>query len=90
MLFNWEDELSSWGYFRTGKYHGIAKKETLQKAKKGRLEVVLTTYETFRIHIVCLNSVISISSLGCFLTGGFRWQSIPPILYSFEGNNNNE
>ena len=51
-----------------GKFHGTAKKETLQKVKKGKLEVVLTTYETFRIHIVCLNLVISISSLGCFLT----------------------
>jgi len=57
VLFNWEDELNSWGYFRMGKFHGTAKKETLQKVKKGKLEVVLTTYETFRIHIDAINEV---------------------------------
>ena len=54
MLFNWEDELSTWGYFRTGRFHGACKKETLANAERGKLEIVLTTYETFRIHKVCV------------------------------------
>ena len=52
ILFNWEDELNTWGYFKTGRFHGASKNETLDKARNGTLEVVLTTYETYRIHIV--------------------------------------
>ena len=52
VLYNWEDELETWGYFKVGRYHGATKIETIEKAKRGKLEIVLTTYETFRNHIV--------------------------------------
>ena len=34
------------------KYHGKDREETLQRAMRGKLDVVLTTYETFRIYLV--------------------------------------
>lgn len=52
VLYNWEDELNTWGYFKIARFHGNSKKETLKNARKGKLDVVLTTYETFRMHIV--------------------------------------
>ena len=55
VLYNWKDELETWGHFNTGLFHGNAKEDTLQRAFRGRLDVVLTTYETMRNHLVsCL------------------------------------
>ena len=51
-MYNWKEELETWGHFKTGLFHGNTKEETLQRALRGRLDVVLTTYETMRNHLV--------------------------------------
>ena len=52
MMYNWKEELETWGHFKTGLFHGNTKEGTLQRALRGRLDVVLTTYETMRNHLV--------------------------------------
>ena len=51
-MYNWKEELETWGHFMTGLFHGNTKEDTLQRALRGRLDVVLTTYETMRNHLV--------------------------------------
>ncbi len=63
VMFNWEDELETWGYFKVAKFHGVSKTETIEKIKRGKVEVVLTTYETFRNHIVSSNDFFTLSSI---------------------------
>ncbi|XP_064606212.1 DNA excision repair protein ERCC-6-like 2 [Liolophura sinensis] len=57
VLYNWLDELETWGYFTARKYHGSDKFQTLAEAKKEKIEIVVTTYETFRDNVDELNSV---------------------------------
>ncbi|XP_061181749.1 DNA excision repair protein ERCC-6-like 2 [Saccostrea echinata] len=57
VLYNWMDELEVWGYFTVGKYHGGEKSECLSKLEKQSLEIVVTTFETFRENLSELNSV---------------------------------
>ena len=52
VLYNWKEELETWGYFRQDLFHGTSKAGALERAKKGNLDVVLTTYETLRNHVV--------------------------------------
>ena len=51
-MFNWREELETWGHFKTGLFHGNAREATLERASRGRLDVALTTYETMRNHSV--------------------------------------
>ena len=53
-MYNWKEELETWGHFKTGLFHGNTREDmyTLQRALRGRLDVVLTTYETMRNHLV--------------------------------------
>ena len=51
-MYNWRDELETWGHFKTGLFHGNAREATLERASRGRLDVALTTYETMRNHLV--------------------------------------
>ncbi|XP_072024091.1 uncharacterized protein [Amphiura filiformis] len=51
VLYNWLDEFETWTYCTAGKYHGKERGETLLKAMRGKLDVVLTTYETYRIYL---------------------------------------
>ena len=53
-MYNWRDELETWGHFKTGLFHGNAREATLERASRGRLDVALTTYETMRNHLVGL------------------------------------
>ncbi|XP_019372888.1 PREDICTED: DNA excision repair protein ERCC-6-like 2 isoform X2 [Gavialis gangeticus] len=57
VLYNWRDELDTWGYFRIGVLHGSQKDNELTRIKQGKCEVVLTTYETLRLCLDELNSV---------------------------------
>lgn len=49
VLYNWKDELETWGHFQCVVVHGLRKKEELARIKKGRTEIALTTYETLRL-----------------------------------------
>ncbi|XP_056143313.1 DNA excision repair protein ERCC-6-like 2 [Lampris incognitus] len=57
VLYNWKDELDTWGHFQCVVVHGLRKEEELARIKKGRSEIALTTYETLRL---CLNQFNSI------------------------------
>eukprot|EP00045_Choanoeca_perplexa_P014526 m.171642 g.171642 ORF g.171642 m.171642 type:complete len:1174 (-) comp16707_c0_seq3:41-3562(-) len=46
VLYNWAHELTVWGFFEVGTYHGIHKEEAAQALEDDRLDVVLTTYGT--------------------------------------------
>lgn len=57
VLYNWLDELNTWGYFKTGKFHRKSKDEVIDLVEQGKLEVVLTTHETMRIYIETLRMI---------------------------------
>ncbi|XP_051949985.1 DNA excision repair protein ERCC-6-like 2 isoform X2 [Xyrauchen texanus] len=57
VLYNWKDELDTWGYFRVVVVHGVRKDEELARVQRGRCEVALTTYETFRLCLEQFNSI---------------------------------
>ncbi|XP_063043760.1 DNA excision repair protein ERCC-6-like 2 [Engraulis encrasicolus] len=57
LLYNWKDELDTWGYFKVAILHGAEKRDELARVKKGRVEIALTTYETFRLSLDDFNSV---------------------------------
>ena len=57
VLNNWEEELDRWGHFSYLKYHGQDRVSTLNQARDGRVEVVLTTFETSRDHCGELDKV---------------------------------
>lgn len=57
VLYNWKDELDTWGHFQCVVVHGLRKEEELTRIKKGRAEIALTTYETLRLCLDQFNSV---------------------------------
>lgn len=59
LMDNWNNELTRWGWWHVDKFHGsvAAKKAVHEAAKSGRLEVVITTYSTYRNHMDELNQV---------------------------------
>jgi DNA excision repair protein ERCC-6-like 2 len=59
LIDNWRNELTRWGWWHIDKYHGNAqeRESVLQTAASGRLEVVITTYTTYRNHMNQLNLV---------------------------------
>ncbi|NXF61231.1 ER6L2 protein, partial [Ciccaba nigrolineata] len=57
VLYNWKDELDTWGYFKVSVLHGSKKDDDLSRIKQGKCEVALTTYEILRLHLDEFNSV---------------------------------
>ncbi|KAL6458822.1 hypothetical protein MHYP_G00322940 [Metynnis hypsauchen] len=57
VLYNWKDELDTWGHFRTVIVHGVKKEEELARVNRGRCEIALTTYETLRLCLDQFNSI---------------------------------
>lgn len=59
LIDNWKNELARWGWWQVDKYHGSSsdRDSVLQAAISGRLEVVITTYTTYRFHKSELNMV---------------------------------
>jgi DNA excision repair protein ERCC-6-like 2 len=57
LIENWKREFRSWGWWKLDVYHGATKEDALQMAKAGRLEVLITTYTTYRAHKEALNMV---------------------------------
>lgn len=54
---NWQNELNRWGFWHTGVYHGPERRDVLQTARSGRLEVMITTYATYRGNEDAVNEV---------------------------------
>ncbi|KAL4236647.1 DNA excision repair protein ERCC-6-like 2 [Mactra antiquata] len=57
VLYNWLDEFETWGYFSVRKYHGTDKAECIKDLRKGKTEIVVTTFETYREHMEVLNTI---------------------------------
>ncbi|XP_076859719.1 DNA excision repair protein ERCC-6-like 2 isoform X2 [Brachyhypopomus gauderio] len=57
VIYNWKDELDTWGHFKTVIVHGVKKEEELARVNRGRCEVALTTYETLRLCLDQFNSI---------------------------------
>ncbi|XP_051498891.1 DNA excision repair protein ERCC-6-like 2 isoform X2 [Apus apus] len=57
VLYNWKDELDTWGYFKVSVLHGTRKDDDLSRIKQGKYEVALTTYEVLRLYLDEFNSV---------------------------------
>lgn len=57
VLYNWKDELDTWGHFQCVVVHGLRKEEELARIRKGRVEIALTTYETLRLCLDQFNKI---------------------------------
>lgn len=75
VLYNWLDELDTWGYFKAKLYHGNSKKGVLEQAAKGKLDVVLTTYETMKINLVSgpARTRLNPRAFACLCFSFFPW-----------------
>ncbi|KAI9653116.1 MAG: hypothetical protein M1831_006200 [Alyxoria varia] len=59
LMSNWVSELNKWGWWNIFIYHGqpAQKEAALQAAKAGRLEIMITTYSTYRLQKGVINLV---------------------------------
>lgn len=57
LIQNWRAELEQWGWWHVEVYHGEGKEAALQSAKSGRMEILITTYTTYRLNRSALNVV---------------------------------
>jgi SNF2 family DNA or RNA helicase len=59
LIQNWKNELERWGWWHADKFHGKAREKAavLQSAASGRLEIVITTYMTYKNHKGEMNSI---------------------------------
>ncbi|KAL1958363.1 hypothetical protein VTO42DRAFT_4464 [Malbranchea cinnamomea] len=57
LIDNWKSELQRWGWWQIEVYHGDAKEAALQSAASGRAEIIITTYNTYRINKGALNMI---------------------------------
>ncbi|KAK7934277.1 hypothetical protein WMY93_005173 [Mugilogobius chulae] len=57
VLYNWKDELETWGHFQCVVVHGLKKEEELNRIRRGRIEIALTTYETLRLCLDLFNDI---------------------------------
>ena len=50
LMANWQDELNRWGWWHVDIYHGSAasKDAAISAARSGRIEIMITTYATYR------------------------------------------
>lgn len=60
LMSNWEDELAMWGWWDVARYHSsnaADRKGVLAAAANGRLEIMITTYTTYRGHESEINTI---------------------------------
>lgn len=57
LIENWKSELRRWGWWHVDVYHGDMKEGAIQSAKAGRIEIMITTYTTYRINKSAINLV---------------------------------
>ncbi|KAL2013136.1 hypothetical protein VTN00DRAFT_661 [Thermoascus crustaceus] len=57
LIQNWRSEFERWGWWHVEVFHGDRKEEALQAAKSGRLEILITTYTTYRMNKDSVNMV---------------------------------
>lgn len=57
LIENWKTELRRWGWWHVDVYHGDMKEGAIQSAKAGRIEIMITTYTTYRMNTSAINLV---------------------------------
>lgn len=57
LIENWKGEFNRWGWWHVDVYHGDTKEGALQSARSGRIEIMITTYTTYRINKDDINMV---------------------------------
>jgi len=59
LMNNWQSELDRWGWWQVYVFHGsnAEKEAAIQSASKGRLEIMITTYTTYRSNKGIINMV---------------------------------
>ncbi|KFY33484.1 hypothetical protein V494_07581 [Pseudogymnoascus sp. VKM F-4513 (FW-928)] len=57
LIENWRQELARWGYWHVDSYHGSGKEDAFQAAKAGRLEILITTFTTYKMNKSQLNLI---------------------------------
>ena len=59
LMANWQDELKRWGWWHSDVYHGSSssKEAVLSSAQAGMLEVMITTYTTYRLNKGAINMI---------------------------------
>lgn len=59
LMANWKAELDRWGWWHTYVYHGTSKDKeaALAAAHKGRLEIMITTYSSYRLNASAVNGI---------------------------------
>ena len=57
LIENWKAEFNRWGWWHIDIYHGSTKETAIQAALAGRLEVMMTTYTTYRTNKSAINMV---------------------------------
>ncbi|KAH8171354.1 type III restriction enzyme, res subunit domain-containing protein [Sarocladium implicatum] len=58
LIMNWRNELERWGWWHIDTYHGPRKDDVLASARAGMLEVMITTYETYKNCKSAINMVV--------------------------------
>lgn len=59
LMANWKNELDTWGWWHIYTYHGTpaTKEAALAAAQNGRLEIMITTYSTYRLNRSAINTI---------------------------------
>ncbi|KAK3377882.1 P-loop containing nucleoside triphosphate hydrolase protein, partial [Podospora didyma] len=57
LIQNWKNELNKWGFWHVDIYHGPDRDDVLRSAKAGRVEIMITTYGTYRFSHEAVNAV---------------------------------
>ena len=59
LISNWQDEFRRWGWWHVDVYHGLAdaKDAAISAAHSGRMEVMITTYTTYRMNRDVINMI---------------------------------
>ncbi|GAM83469.1 hypothetical protein ANO11243_014570 [Dothideomycetidae sp. 11243] len=57
LMENWKNEFERWGWWHVDVFHGKDRDLVLDSARQGRLEIMITTYTTFKNHKGIINLV---------------------------------
>ncbi|KAM5352562.1 hypothetical protein ACJ41O_005284 [Fusarium nematophilum] len=58
LIMNWKNELNRWGWWHIDLFHGTSKEDVLGTARAGRLEIMITTYDTYKNSRSSINMVL--------------------------------
>ncbi|MCJ1403848.1 hypothetical protein MMC11_007071 [Xylographa trunciseda] len=57
LIENWKAEFRRWGWWHVDVYHGETKDSAIKAAATGRLEIMITTYTTYRLNKGVINMI---------------------------------